>query len=158
MIRSVSEVGTSITDKREKKDEGKLRKKKRWGPFHYFVTIASVLILVMWGVIIFGGQKAPPRTIDLSKKGRVLLFMVDGAIKRYALYEGDRYPEQLTDLIPKYLSLRESEAFHLNKLSYERDSKIGYRLSLASPKPGEMNVILTPKGIEYALPSQEGHR
>jgi len=158
MIRSVSEVGTSIIDKRERKDEEKLEKKKRWGPFHYFVTISSVLILVMWGIIILGGYKAPvtTATVDFTKKGRVLLFMVDGAIKRYAHYEGNRYPEQLTDLIPKYLSLRESETFHLKTLSYKRDSKIGYRLSLASPKLGEMNIILTPKGVEHTPPSREG--
>ena len=82
--------------------------------------------------------------------------MVDGAIKRYALYERDRYPEHLTDLIPKYISPRDREAFHLKKLSYERDSKIGYRLSLASPKLGEMNVVLTPEGIQYTPPSQGG--
>jgi len=75
--------------------------------------------------------------------------MVDGAIKRYAHYEGNRYPEKLSNLVPKYLSLRKDELIYLNKLSYKRDSKIGYRLSFANLKAGEMNLILSSKGIEY---------
>jgi len=156
MLYSVSEGGTSIKDKREKEEERRRKEKKKWGPFQYFVVVSSVLILVMWGVIIFGGQPAPSRTVDFAKKGRVLLFMVDSALKRYAHYERNRYPEKLSDLVPKYLSLRKDEIFHLNKLSYKRDPKTGYRLSLAKTKPGVMNIILSPKGIEYTHPSSEG--
>lgn len=156
MIHSVSEVGTSMKDKLEKEEDKKRKKKKKWGPFQYFVIVASVLVLVMWGVIIFGGQKAPTRTTDFAKKGRVLLFMVDGALKRYAHYKENRYPEKLSDLIPKYISLRKDELFHFDKLSYKRDPKTGYRLSMARSKPGEMNIILSPKGIEYTQPSSEG--
>jgi hypothetical protein len=154
MIQSVSEVGTSIKEKREQEEK---KKKKRWGPFHYFVIVSSVLILVMWGYIIFGGQELPSSmgTVDYGKQGRVLLFMVDGALKRYAHYEGNRYPEELTDLIPKYISLRGEQIVHLQQLAYERDSDGGYRLSLAKPEPGEMSVILTDKGLEYTAPSGE---
>ena len=155
MIQSVSEVGTSIKEKREQEEK---RKKKRWGPFQYFVIVSSVLILVMWGYIIFGGQEIPATlaTVDYGKQGRVLLFMVDGAVKRYAHYEGNEYPEQLTDLVPKYLSLEGTQILHLKQLLYRLDSKVGYRLSLASPQPGEMNVMLTSKGVEYTAPSEEG--
>jgi len=155
MLHSVSEVGTSIKDKREK-GERKRGAKRRWGPFRYFVVLSSVLILVMWGVIIFGGKKPPAPTAEFAKKGRVLLFMVDGAIKRYALYEGNRYPERLADLIPGYLPLRDEEASHLEGLSYQRDPTAGYRLSLARVKPGEMNIVLTGAGVEYSTPSKEG--
>ena len=155
MLHSVSEVGTTIKDKREKSAK-KGEKKKKWGPFHYFVIVSSVLILVMWGVIIFGGQPAPTRSVDFAKKGRVLLFMVDGAIKRYAHYEGNTYPDNLASLVPKYLTLRKEELVHLRKLSYKRDPRIGYQLSFANPTSGQMNVILSPKGIEYTSPSTEG--
>ena len=154
MIQSVSEVGTSIKEKREQEEK---KKKKRWGPFHYFLIVSSVLILVMWGYILFGGQEMPSSipTVDYGKQGRVLLFTVDGALKRYAHYEGNRYPEKLTDLIPKYISLRGEQIVRLQQLAYERDSDAGYRLSLAKPEPGEMNVILTAKGIEYTAPAGE---
>jgi hypothetical protein len=156
MIQSISAVGTSIKERREQEEKSR-KKRKRWGPFRYFLIVSSVLILVMWGVILFGGHEPPPRmaAIDLARKGRVLLFMVDGAIKRYAHYEGNEYPEKLTDLVPKYLSLRDSEIFYLKKLSYERNNGLGYRLSLVSNKPGEMNITLTPKGVETTLPSEE---
>jgi hypothetical protein len=156
MLHSISQVGTSIKDRRERGAEKKEKEKKKWGPFSYFVIVASVLILVMWGVIIFGGQPAPQRTTDLSTKGRVLLFMVDGAIKRYAHYEGNRYPTQLTELVPKYLTLKQEELIYLRSLTYERDPTVGYRLSLANPKAGEMRVILSPKGVEYTAPSSGG--
>jgi len=155
MIQSVSEVGKSIEEKREEEEK---KKKKRWGPFQYFVIASSVVILVMWAYILFGGQELPPRitTIDYGKQGRVLLFTVDGALKRYAHYEGNKYPEQLTDLIPKYLSLEGSQILNLKKLVYQTNPETGYRLSLATPERGEMNVILTPKGLEITGPSEEG--
>jgi hypothetical protein len=151
-LHTITEVGTSIRDKREKAEERKDKEKKKWGPFRYFVIASSVVILVMWGVVLFGGRKAPHRTIDFSKSERVLLFMANSAIKRYAHYEGNNYPMQLSDLVPTYLSLGEEEAIHLNRLSYRRDPEKGYRLSLAKPAPGEMNLTFTSKGIEYTAP------
>ncbi len=149
MLSSVSAVSTSIKDKREKSAEKKLDKKKKWGPFHYFVTVSGVLILVMWGVILFGGQKAPAGTMDYSNNQRVFLFMVDGAVKRYAHYEGNKYPPVLADLIPKYLQLGDNKDKLLNMLSYRRDRNVGYQLSLVNPAAGEMNVTITAKGIKY---------
>ena len=156
MLQTVTIGGTSIVDKRKKAVEKKAEKKKKWGPFHYFLVVSSVLILVMWSVIMFGGQKPPARTTDIYKNDRVFLFMVDGAIKRYALYQGKKYPEELTNLYPTYLSMREEELFHLKRLSYKRVAKGGYRLSLTNPKPGEMNIIISPKGIKYEISSGEG--
>ncbi len=152
MLYSVSDAGTAIVDKkvdRREKATGKLEKKKKWGPFYYFVFVSAALILVMWGVIILGGKKSPGREMDYAKNQRVFIFMVDSAVKRYAHYEGNKYPQQLPDLIPKYLSLREDQLHYLNIVSYERDPEEGYRLSLTNPKPGGMNIIIFPKGIKY---------
>jgi hypothetical protein len=156
MLHSLSEVGTSIKDRRDKGEERKEKAKKRWGPFGYFVIVSSVLIAVMWGVILFGKKPAPPASAEVATNDRVLLFMVDGAIKRYALYEGNTYPAELTELLPDYLSIREGEAAFLTRLTYRPDPKVGYRLSLTSPGSGEMNLILTPQGIEYSAPATEG--
>ncbi|MGD9033970.1 MAG: hypothetical protein PVH02_14980, partial [Desulfobacteraceae bacterium] len=68
----------------------------------------------------------------------------------------NNYPERLTDLIPKYLSLGDNKATQLIGLYYERDPEIGYRLALANPIPGEMRIIITPGGIQYQLPPGEG--
>jgi hypothetical protein len=153
MLQSVSQVGTSLEEKR-KRSAQKKKKSKPWGPFQYFLIVSSVLIIVMWSVILFGGQSAPARTAGFAKKGRVLLFMVNGALKRYAHYEGNTYPESLSALIPKYLPLKESDRHYLENLSYVRDLTAGYRLSLANPKPGEMKVVISAKGIE-TMPSGE---
>ncbi|HJX34580.1 MAG TPA: B-box zinc finger protein [Desulfatiglandales bacterium] len=150
MVQAVSGAGTSLKDKREKHIEQAFEKKKPWGPFQYFVTLSSVLIVVMWAVILFGGGEASPgKKIDYAKQERVFLFMVDSSIKRYAYYEGNKYPEKLSDLVPKYLPMRKEDIPELNRLSYELEPKTGYRLSLANPKPGSMNIIITPKGISY---------
>ena len=151
MLVSVSAVGTTIKGKREKiaEQKEKAKEKKKKTPFHYFVMVSSVMILVMWGVILFGGQKAPAGAADLGSQPRVLLFMVDGALKRFAHYEGNQYPAQLVELIPKYLSLRKEEIPLLDIVSYSRDPSQGYRLSLVKPKPGDMNIIISPKGVRY---------
>ena len=150
MLTSVSAVGTTIKDKRVKAADKKEKEegKKKWTPFRYFVVVAAVFILVMWGVILFGGQQAPAGTADFANQPRVLLFMVDSSIKRYAHYEGNQYPAKLSDLIPKYLRLQEKDLPQLQNLSYERDQALGYRLSFAKPKPGE-KIVITAKGVKY---------
>jgi hypothetical protein len=156
MLTSVSEVGTKIKDRREKVGEEKLKAKKKWGPFRYFVAVAAVLIAVMWGVILFGGEKAPAGTSDLVSNERAFLFMVDSAIKRYAHYEGKKFPEQLPSLVPKYLKMSKENLPQLNRFSYQRDPAVGYRLTLARPKAGEPVVVLTPKGVEYKTSPSSG--
>lgn len=158
MLVSVSAVGTTMKGKRERLAEKKEREKekKKWTSFHYFVVVSSVMILVMWGVILFGGQEAPAGAADLAGQPRILLFMVDGGLKRYAHYEDNRFPARLIDLVPKYLSLGKEELPLLDTLSYARDPELGYRLSLARPKPGEMNLIISPKGIKYETSTRGG--
>ncbi|MBN1849129.1 MAG: B-box zinc finger protein [Deltaproteobacteria bacterium] len=156
MIYSVSEVGTSIVDKREKSEGKKKHKKKKWGAFQYFVIVSCVLILVMGGVIIFGAPEESGKKIDFANNQRVFLFMVDSCIKRYAHYEGEKYPEKLTDMVPKYLPMKKEDLHHLESLLYQKDPSVGYRLSMAKPKPGEMNIIISPKGIQYSTPTQGG--
>jgi hypothetical protein len=156
MLVSVSAAGTTIKGKREKAAEQKAKEKKKRTPFHYFVMVSSVMILVMWGVILFGGQKAPAGAADLGNQPRVLLFMVDGALKRFAHYEGNQYPSQLGDLVPKYLPLRKDDLSLLDTLNYAKDPSMGYRLSLARPKPGDMNIVISPKGVRYETPPGGG--
>jgi hypothetical protein len=99
MLHSVSEVGSSLVNKRDKAGEKKTKKKKQWGPFQYFVLVSAVLVAVMWGVILFGGEKTPGKKIDFAKQERVFLFMVDSSLKRYAHYMDNKYPEVLSDLV-----------------------------------------------------------
>lgn len=155
MIHSVSEIGSTMAEKRERAAE-RSGKRKSWGPFQYFLVVSCVLIAVMWGVILFGGKSAPARSTEFAKEGRVLLFMVDGALKRYAQYEGNRYPERLSDLVPKYISLKESELSILDKLSYQLDPIAGYSLKLARPGPNDLNVVLSPKGVKYDVSGPGG--
>ena len=156
MIHSVSEVGTSLVDKQEKAAEKKKEKKIKWGPFHYFVIVSCVLILVMSGVIIFGGAKESGNKIDFVNNQRVFLFMVDSCIKRYAHYEGKKYPEKLIDMVPKYMPMKKEDLHHLKRLSYQTDPAVGYRLSLAKPNQGEMIITISPNGIQYEAPSSGG--
>jgi hypothetical protein len=150
MVQAVSGAGTSLKDKRVKRDEKAIEKKKPWGPFQYFVTLSSVLIVVMWGVIIFGGpEEISGQKIDFDKNKRVFLFMVDNSIKRYARYQDNQYPNSLPALVPNYLRLKQEDLIQLDKFSYKLDPQIGYELSFAHPEPGEMNIIISPKGIRY---------
>ena len=156
MRTSVSAVGTTIKDKRQKVAKEKARVKKKLASFHYFIIVSAVFILAMWGFILFGGQDPPKQSVDFSKNARVFLFLVDSAVKRYAHFEGNQYPKKLTDLVPKYLTLGEGGVAQLIGLSYEKDPQIGYRLSLAKPNPNEMNIIISAKGIQYQIPPSGG--
>ncbi len=150
MLQAVSGAGSSLVDKKSKASEKKYEKKKiSWGPFQYFVLVSCVLISVMWAVILFGGEKAPGQKIDYAKQGRVLLFMVDSAVRRYHHYENNTYPDELSVLAPRYLSMAKEDLHHLKNLSYKKDPVSGYSLSLANPKPGIPSIILSPKGIKY---------
>lgn len=154
MVTSVSEGGTQILDRRERVVEEKLKgKKRKWGPFRYFLLVAVALIAVMWGVILFGGEKAPAGTTNIAGNPRAFLFMVDSAVKRYAHYEKAGYPNNLTDLVPKYLKIGKGSLDVLRLLSYQKNSKEGYLLSLAKNPPGEKPVVLSPKGIQYGQES-----
>jgi hypothetical protein len=155
MLQSISQVGNKLGAKRERVKQQK-GKRKAWGPFRYFVLLSCVLVGVMWGVIFFGGKPAPERNAEFAKEGRVLLFMVHGALTRYAHYNQKEYPETLADLSPKYIPLKGGELSFLNALSYEKDPEVGYRLSLAHPKDASMQVVLTPGGVEYQASKDGG--
>jgi len=152
MLQAVSVVGTSMADKKAKVHEkDRDKKKKELGPFHYFVIAACVLISVMWVVIIFGGEKAPGKKMDYAKQERVFLFMVGTSLKRYHNYEKKRYPEKLSDLVPKYLSMATEDLHYLEMLSYKKEKNTGYTLSFTSPKPGSLSIIISPQGIKYEV-------
>jgi hypothetical protein len=156
MLQTVSVVGGSLVDKKNKAQERQYEKKRtNWGPFHYFVLLSCVFISVMWVVILFGGEKAPGQKMDYSKKGRVLLFMVDSSIRRYYHYENKAYPDDLFVLAPKYLRIAKEDLHYLNGLSYTKDPATGYTLSLAESTPGSMNIILSPQGINYGAEKRE---
>ena len=148
---SLSQAGTTMQDQKNRASKKRKKRKKKWGLFQYFVIVCTILILAMWAFILFGGEEPPAASMDLSKQPRILLFMVDSALKRFAHYEGNIYPEKITDLIPKYLSFNEGDLFQLTILSYERVTGLGYHLSLSDPRPGELDIVISPKGIEYQL-------
>ena len=157
MMTSVSAVSATIRDKKERTADGRAKVKKKLTAFHYFIILTSTLILTMWGFILFGGQEFPDfeGNVNLAGNTRVLLFMVDGGIKNYAHANGNIYPQRLPDLVPDYLSIGSDQLRHLALLSYQEDPKIGYRLFLANPKPGEMHIIISADGIQYQLPSEK---
>jgi hypothetical protein len=156
MLHSVSEVGSTLKDKREKSAKKKEKEQKKWGSFQYFLIVSGIIILSMWGYIIFGGQEVPASRVDFGNQPRILLFMVDGAIKRFAHYEGNQYPEKLTDLIPKYLNIANVDLAHLNSLSYQRDANLGYSLSFKNPREGQMGISINSQGILSGSSSGEG--
>ncbi len=156
MVQSVSAVGTTLKDKREKSAKKKEKEQKKWGSFQYFLVVSGVVIVSMWGFVLFGGQEVPVSRMDFSNQPRILMFMVDGAIKRFADDEKPQYPEKLIDLIPKYLNMAKVDLAHLETLLYVRNNEAGYRLSLKTLKPGQMNIVITQQGIQYEPSSREG--
>jgi len=137
-------------------EERKEDRKKDWGLFHLYVLISSALIIAMWGVIIRGGEPAPPRTVHVVERPTLLLFLVDGAIKRYAHYEETGYPARLSDLLPRYVPIRKEELSCLDTLSYSTDPTGGYRLALTDRSTGDVIIVLSPQGIVDMSPTVGG--
>jgi hypothetical protein len=157
MLQTIHVGGDKLKDKREQAAQREFTKKKKWewGWFQYFLLSSSVLILTMWGLILFGQpEKASGRLQKHIKNERVLLFLVDSAIKRYHHYEKKGYPETLTELLPKYLPFEGAQLNQLNRVIYNKDPDVGYRLYLTNPKSGAMHITLTAKGIEHEAPSE----
>jgi hypothetical protein len=117
------------------------------GLFHLYVLVTAALIIALWGVIIRGGEPPPPRTAYVVERPIVLLFLVDTAVKRYAHYERGRYPEQLPELLPRYLPIPKEEFSCLDTLSYSTDPSGGYRLTLTDRSTGDVIIMLSPQGI-----------
>ena len=141
---------------RVRSEELKENRKKEWGMFHLYLLISAALIIAMWGLIIRGGEPSPPRTAHVVERPTVLLFLVDTAIRRYAHHEERGYPEQLSDLHPKYVPLRKEELSCLETLSYSTDPAEGYRLALIDRSAGGVTIMLSPEGIVQMDPSVEG--
>ena len=141
---------------RVRSEELKVNRKKKWGMFHLYLLISAALIIAMWGVLIRGGEPPPLRTAHVVERPTVLLFLVDGAIRRYAHYEERGYPERLSDLHPKYVPLRKEELSCLEVLSYSTDPAEGYRLALIDRSAGDVIIMLSPEGIVQMDPSVEG--
>ena len=47
------------------------------------------------------------------------------------------------------VQLAETDLTHLKELTYQREPNEGYSLTLAKPGEGQMNIIISPKGIRY---------
>jgi hypothetical protein len=128
------------------------KKEKSWGLFHLYVLICSALIVALWGVIIRGGEPPPPRMASVVERPTVLLFLVDTALKRYAHYGRGRYPEQLSELLPRHVRLGNEELSYLETLSYSKDPTGGYRLALIDRNTGDASIILSPQGMVSMSP------
>ena len=122
-------------------------RENNWGLFHFSLLICSALILALWGVIIRGGEPPPPRTAYVVERPTVLLFLVDTALKGYAHYERGKYPEELSEILPRYVRLRNKELPCLEMLSYGTDPSGGYRLraqSFARSVPPAVATVSAP--------------
>jgi hypothetical protein len=127
--------------------------KKHWGAFRISLLISATLIIAMWGLIIRGGEPPPSRTAAVAERPTVLLFLIDTALRRYAHYEKRGYPEQLSDIDPKYVPLRQEELSSLERFPYSTNPAEGYHLGLIDRSTGNVTIVLSPQGIVYMLPS-----
>jgi hypothetical protein len=156
MLESVSDAKTSIANRAERAAQKQPVSKTKLKSFHYFAIASGVVIAVMWGLNILWPLATPERTTKFARNDQVLLVSVDNALKRYAHYEGKGYPIKLTQLIPKYLSLKDSERHLLEKITYQLDPEDGYRLSLARTKKGEEKAVFSENGVELVSSRRGG--
>lgn len=129
--------------------EGKDRRTRHSSVFlRMFVSVSLLLIFVMIGINVYWRYDLPGVIPGVETRDGSLLFLTDSALRRYALYENNRYPDTLTQLVPRFLPLGPPEARLLAAMNYERDAVSGYLLSLIGAHEAVPELTMTCEGIK----------
>ena len=132
--------------------QGKLSKGWRPNYLQVMLTMGVVLAVLLFGLRIYWSKSIPHSGIVLDPTSQMkLLTKLQFALERYATEHGDRYPDDLYDLLPDYLVGTEQNRHILSMLYYKMDQQEGYVVSVKkdAPFPGE-KLVATAKDIRLA--------
>jgi hypothetical protein len=148
---SLQEVKGETSRREQDEEDVRVGLQKAWRPTYIqaVVALGLVLVLVLVGLQLHWSQTEPrPRIIlDLTQPVE-LLAGVQAALEEYYLAKGNRYPENLYDLVPEFLSDEGRNLRALSYLLYNRAVSEGYflRIKPDSALSGE-ELIATALGI-----------
>jgi len=150
----LEDVKADVKNRQLRRETRGLDPSKRWRPTYLQVvlTIGIVLAVLLFGLRIHWREPVHRPEIILDPTIQMnLLTKLQFSLERYATAYGDRYPDDLYDLLPDYLAETEQNRYILSMLYYEIDQHEGYIVSVKedAPFPGE-KLMATAEDIRLA--------
>jgi hypothetical protein len=149
---SLNDVKSETTMREQEEEDRRVGLQKKWHPTYIVsvLTIGLVLVLVLVGLRFYWDRTELRSAITLDVNNPVeLLAEFQAILARYSVANGNRYPDSLHELLPRYLNDAAENIRVLRYLEYNLNERQGYllRLKPGSPISGE-NLIATAQDID----------
>ena len=148
---SLNDVKSETTMREQEEEDRRVGLHKKWRPTYIesVLTIGLVLVLGLVGLRFYWERTELKSAITLDVTDPVeLLAEFQEILGHYSVANGNRYPDTLHDLLPRYLNDAAENLRVLRYLEYNLYEREGYllRLKPGSPISGE-NLIATAQDI-----------
>lgn len=148
---SLEDVKSESTLKEQAEEDRRVGLQEKWRPTYIqsVFAVGAVIILILLALRFFWSQtEIRPRIILDITAPVELLAGVQEVLEHYSVAHGDRYPDNLYELIPVYLPDIGGNRGALRHLGYELDERKGYLLRIKSESPlSGKNLVATSQGI-----------
>jgi hypothetical protein len=148
---SLNDVKSEATMREQEEEDRRVGLHKKWRPTYIesVLMIGLLLVLVLVGLRFYWDRTElrPAITLDVNNPVE-LLAEFQAILARYSVANGNRYPDSLHELLPRYLNDAAENIRVLRYLEYNLNERQGYllRFKPGSPISGE-NLIATAEDI-----------
>jgi hypothetical protein len=148
---SLNDVKSETTIREQEEEDQRVGLHKKWRPTYIesVLTIALVLVLGLVGLRFYWDRTELKSAITLDVTDPVeLLAEFQAILAHYSVANGNRYPDSLHELLPRYLNDAAENRRVLRYLDYNLNKREGYllRIKPESAISGE-NLIATAQDI-----------
>lgn len=148
---ALNDVKSETTMREQEEEDRRIGLHKKWHPTYIesVVLIGLVLLLGLVGLRFYWDRTELKSAITLDVTDPVeLLAEFQAILAHYSVANGNRYPDSLLELMPRYLTDAAENRRVLRHFDYNLNKREGYllRIKLRSPISGE-NLIATAQGI-----------
>lgn len=149
---SLEDVKAETSMKKEAEEERRvgLKEKKRFTYVQWVCMVVAVSIVILTALRFHWSETEfrPQTVLDVTEPVE-LLAALQQALAHYSAQHGNRYPDEVYDLIPDYLEDVAENRGALRHISYSLDENAGYRLQIKSGSSlsGE-TLVATALGIQ----------
>lgn len=148
---SLNDVKSETSMREQEEEDQRVGLHKKWRPTYIelVLTIGLLLVLALVGLKFYWDRTELRSAITLDVTDPVeLLAEFQQLLARYAVANGNRYPDTLHELLPRYLNDAAENLRVLRYLEYNLNERQGYllRFKPESPVSGD-NLIATAEDI-----------
>jgi len=148
---SLNDVKSETTMREQEEEDRRVGLHKKWRP-NYIQSVLAIGLVVVLGLVglrFFWDRSEVKSAITLDVTNPVeLLAEFQAILAHYSVANGNRYPDSLYELLPRYLNDAAENRRVLRHLDYDLNEREGYllRIQPGSPISGE-NLIATAQDI-----------